>query len=105
MFGTVARIRVKPGMGDRLEEYMGKFEGRKVPGAVATYVYRMDNDPNELYMVAVFESRESYRANAESPEQDAEYRQLLELLVEEPEWHDGDIIHSEVYSETRPRGI
>jgi quinol monooxygenase YgiN len=98
MYGTIARMRVKPGMENRIEEYIRKFEGRQVSGAVATYTYRMDRDPNEIYLAVVFDSREAYRANAESPEQDAEYRQLLELLVEEPEWHDGEIIHSEVFS-------
>jgi quinol monooxygenase YgiN len=100
MYGTIARMRIKPGMEDRIEEYIRKFEGRQVAGAVATYTYRMDRDPNEIYLAVVFDSRESYRANAESPEQDREYRGLLDLLAEEPEWHDGEIIHSEVFSDT-----
>ena len=52
----------------------------------------MDADPNELYLVAIFDSREPYRANAASAEQDAEYRQMLEFLDGEPEWHDGEIV-------------
>ena len=36
-----------------------------------------------------------YVANANSPEQDARYRQLLALLEEPPEWHDGEIVASQ----------
>jgi quinol monooxygenase YgiN len=98
MYGTIARMRIKPGMEDRFEQYLSKFDNRDVPGAMGYYVYRMDKDPNELYLAVIFDSRESYRANAESPDQDAEYREMLEMLVEEPEWHDGEIIRSEVIS-------
>ena len=103
MYGTIARLRVKPGMESKIEEYIRKFESRHVPGAIAEYTYRMDSNPNEVYLAVVFDSRESYRTNAESPEQDAEYRQLLDLLVEEPEWHDGEIIHSRVFSQSGTR--
>ena len=33
-------------------------------------------------------------ANADSPEQDAEFRRLMNYLVSEPQWHDGEIIYS-----------
>ena len=68
------------------------------PGAVAIYVYLMEADPDEFYTHIIFESKEAYVANAQRPETDASYRELLEWLVEEPEWHDGEIIYSEVYS-------
>jgi hypothetical protein len=61
----------------------------------------MDSDPNEYYLVAVFDSKESYFANANSPEQDARYRKMLDLLTSEPEWHDGEVVYSETYSGTR----
>jgi hypothetical protein len=54
----------------------------------------MDAQPDEFFMAAIFESKEAYVANARNPEQDARYRQLRELLVEDPEWHDGEIIYS-----------
>ena len=63
-------------------------------GMISTYLYQMDNDPNVLYLAVMFDSRESYRANAESPEQHERYLQMMAHLAAEPEWHDGEIIWS-----------
>jgi quinol monooxygenase YgiN len=94
VYGTVARIRIKPGMEAQLQAEMDAFKERRVPGFVAEYVFRMDADPDETYMVAIFASKEAYRANANSPDQDAQYQRLVQLWEGEPEWHDGEIIHS-----------
>jgi quinol monooxygenase YgiN len=93
MYGTVARMKVKPGFTEAMERIYG---GQEMPaGAVAFYAYQMDADPNELYMVAIFESKEAYVANAQSAESDAQYQQWLEWLDAEPEWHDGEIVYAE----------
>lgn len=96
MYGTVAKIRVKPGGLEKLDEW-GPEEDAQSAGAVAVYAFQMDEDPNEAYMVAVFESKEAYVTNAESPEQDARYREMLQWIEGEPEWHDGEIVYSEQY--------
>ena len=93
MYGTVARLRLKRGMESRLQEVLKVYEAAKVPGLVASYTYRLDKSPNEYYMSAIFENKELYLANANSPEQDARYRKLAALLDGEPEWHDGEIVH------------
>jgi quinol monooxygenase YgiN len=92
MYGTVARFRVKPGMETEFMKLNQEFEAASAPGEVAGYVFRLDNDPNECYLVAVFESKEAYHANAASPEQDAMYRKFRALLEADPEWHDGEIV-------------
>jgi antibiotic biosynthesis monooxygenase (ABM) superfamily enzyme len=92
MYGTVARLRVKPGMEGQFLALTREFEQLHMPGFVHTYVYRMDANPNELYMAVVFDSKEAYTANAQSPEQDARYRRMLEPLESPPEWHDGEIV-------------
>ncbi|HEX8729717.1 MAG TPA: antibiotic biosynthesis monooxygenase family protein [Ktedonobacterales bacterium] len=92
MYGTVARIRVKPGAEEALMAQFREYSALRIPGYQRTYVYRMDNDPAELYMAVVFDSKESYSANAESPAQDQRYRAMLALLDGEPEWHDGEIM-------------
>ena len=93
MYGTVARLRLKPG---GVEALRRTSEGQEPPpGAVAFYAYQMDADPNDVYMVAVFESRESYVANAQSPEQNAQYQEWAKWFEEEPEWHDGEIVYAE----------
>lgn len=92
MYGTVARLRVKPGAEETLMAQLRAYGTLNVPGYQRSYMYRMDNDPVEWYMAVVFDSKESYRANAESPEQDQRYREMLALLEREPEWHDGEIL-------------
>lgn len=92
MYGTVARMRIKPGMEQQLIAEGKTFEAAQVSGFVATYIYRMDAEPNVYYLVVVFDSKASYVANANSPEQDARYRQMRELMESDPEWHDGEIV-------------
>ncbi len=104
MYGTVAHCPIKPGLEGQfrqlIEGQMHAFEAGQIPGFVATYTYRSDADPNDYYLAVVFESREAYWANAQSPEQDARYRQWLPLLTSEPEWHDGEIVA--VYALQKP---
>jgi len=45
-----------------------------------------------MIMVAVFQDRDSYYANAADPEQDRWYRRLRDHLAEDPVWEDGEII-------------
>ena len=93
MFGTVARMRVKPGMESQLRALLGQYDTVRIPGYNTTYLYQMESDSSTFFMAVVFESREAYRANAESPEQDARYQQMLALLEGPPEWHDGAIVY------------
>jgi quinol monooxygenase YgiN len=92
MYGTVARMRAKPGAETQLAEQMRLFAEAHIEGVVSSYVYQMDSDPTEYYLAVVFTSKETYVANANSPEQDARYRRLLEHLAGPPEWHDGEIV-------------
>jgi len=94
MYGTVARMKFKPGMAQKFTEMIEQQEdqGRTRPGSVGIYVYQMDKDPNEFYMTVIFENKEAYVANANSPEQHEQYLQYMQFLESEPEWHDGEIV-------------
>lgn len=92
MYGTIARVRVKPGGAADLAAITSEYEALGVPGFVASYLYQADGDPDELWMSVIFVDRESYRLNAEDPAQDVRYREMRALLVADPEWHDGHII-------------
>jgi quinol monooxygenase YgiN len=92
MYGTIARLRAKPGAHEQLMDVGTQGPVRQVPGYVAQYVYRSDADPNEYWLAVVFKSKEAYLANAASPAQDASYRCLRALLTDVPEWHDGEIV-------------
>jgi len=93
MYGTVARLRLKPGADAKMVAWMRQYETLNIPGQRATYLYRMDNDPNVLMMAVVFDDRATYVANANSPEQNVRYLQMVELLEDAPEWHDGEIMY------------
>ena len=93
MYGTVAKLTVKPGQLDALRSAMTSPSPR--PGSVAGYVYQTDNDPNVLYLAVMFESKAAYRANANRPETNAEFEKMMQFLVAEPEWHDGEVMKIE----------
>ena len=90
MYGTIARVQVKPNKITELQALAERL-GR-APGQIARYIYQADANPHELYLVAVFENRAAYRANAASPEQHQRFLELRALLTTDPEWHDGEII-------------
>jgi hypothetical protein len=54
-------MRIKPGMESQvrqiIEEQARLFEAGQVAGFVASYSYRMDADPNNYNIAAVFSSR------------------------------------------------
>ena len=94
MYGTIAKLRVKAGHVGGLKLVI---EGSGTPpGAVAVYCYQMDSNPNELWLAAVFESKEAYVANAQSAEQNQRYLDMMTYLEAEPEWHDGEILLSKL---------
>lgn len=93
MYGTIARIRLKPGAEEHLWRLIRENSPR-IDGIVFQHVYRMDADPRECFLVVGFTSKEHYRRNAESSEQHARYLRFRELLESDPEWHDGEIVFS-----------
>jgi quinol monooxygenase YgiN len=92
MYGTIARFRLKPGVKDQFVELMDSMGEAVIPGWVADYYIQMDTDPDEVYLVAIFRDKETYIANADSPEQHERYLKFRSFLVADPEWHDGVIV-------------
>ncbi len=92
MYGTIARLRVKAGMEERLTELAANEQFP--PEQRAEYVYRSASEPGIYYLIVVFTSEAAYRRNAERPETHASYERLLQFLEGEPEWRDGAIVHS-----------
>jgi len=95
LYGTIAKLRIRAGMEKELDR-IGRRHVDEIDGLVFEHVFRMDDDPQELMLVVGFEDRESYRANAESPEQHEAYEAYRALLEADPEWHDGEIIFSQI---------
>ena len=92
MYGTVARMKFKPGSFDKMQELMKGFEERQVKGFVFNAVFRSNTDPNEVWMVVGFEDEASYRANADDPRSHEMSQQYQPLMDAPPDWHDGEIV-------------
>ena len=95
LYGTVAKMHLKPGAEETIMQAMedGSDAGRE--GHIATYVFKSDADPNVHFVTTIFESRAAYKKFADSPEQDKRFQQMRELLASDPEWHDGEVVHSD----------
>ena len=92
MYGTIARIHPRPGADQQLRARAGVTTRRTPAGYVASYIFEPDQSPYDRptrFLVAIFEDEATYRTNAASPEQDAEYRELRTLLEDDPDWMDG----------------
>ncbi len=101
MYGTIARIHPKPGRLDELKAMLQDWDrerGPAVRGNRGGYLFLPDRSPYDrptAFLVALFDDEVTYRANAASPEQDAWYRQMRELLEDDPDWSDGAFFGAE----------
>ena len=91
MYGTVARMKLRSEVSAEQFEQETR-DARDIAGLVALAIYSADADPKEIWMSVVFESKEAYVSNAESPEQGARYERMRALLTADPEWHDGTLV-------------
>ncbi len=96
MYGTVARIRVKPGKLEALKKLVQAELEAGIAGYCGQTFFQMDKDPTEVYMAVLFDLRESYFLNADDPKQEARYKEFVKLLEGEPEWHDGEVVFSDI---------
>jgi len=92
MFGTVARMKLKPGSFEKMQELMKGFEEREVKGFLFNAVYRSQSDPDEVWLTVGFEDEASYRANANDPQTQQMSQGYQALMAAPPEWHDGEIV-------------
>ena len=92
MYGTIAHFRIKPGTRDEFVRTMDSFGDQPIAGWMADYYFQTDRDPEEFYLVAIFRDKESYAANADSPEQHERYIKFRSFLLDDPEWNDGFIV-------------
>jgi quinol monooxygenase YgiN len=90
MYGSISRLKVKPGKWEALRQSAEAGPQAEGPGAVA--VLRTDADSDEYYVMMVAESEKAYRANSERPDMHEAYLERLQWLQSEPEWHDGKVL-------------
>ena len=92
MYGTIARFRIKPGVKEEFIKAMDGLGQAIIPGWLADYYFQMEKDSDEFYLVAIFEDKETYLANADSAEQHERYLIFRSFLMNDPEWHDGFVV-------------
>jgi quinol monooxygenase YgiN len=95
MYGTIARIRAKPGHFEELVRWAEDWNLERKPkiaGAISSYLFTPDGSPYgrpTQFLIAVFEDQKTYRQNSDDPAQDAWYRRMREHLEDDPDWSDG----------------
>jgi hypothetical protein len=96
MYGSIAYNRLKPGMADEFARFIEEGGGPADAGdsLVAVFVYRMDSDPDDVWVAAVAESREAWQARSADPAVSARFQRIREFMMGDPEWHDGEVIFS-----------
>ena len=92
MYGTVAHFHIKPGTKEKFIKTMDSLGNAVIPGWKADYYFQMDKDSDEFFLVAIFEDKETYQGNADSPDQHERYLKFRSFLVDDPEWNDGFIV-------------
>ncbi|MGE5225312.1 MAG: putative quinol monooxygenase [Planctomycetaceae bacterium] len=90
MYGTVAKMRVKPENREQLRKVAEAQNVEQVEGFVASYTL-FENDSDVAWLLAVFADRATYDANANDPAQHERFMELRALMDADPEWHDGEI--------------
>jgi quinol monooxygenase YgiN len=94
MYGTLGRMRPKPGKRDELVELL-----RTPPSGAAAngfrFAYLLKADEGDDVVVAVrYEDRDAYTAMVHDPQTDSNFSTIMELLEGEPTWTDGEWIAS-----------
>jgi heme-degrading monooxygenase HmoA len=91
MFGTLGRMKVKPGKLGDLLAHLQDPRMAAMPGHRGSYVL-VSEEGEEVALAVMYESRDAYVAMVHDPATEANYPKLLEHLQGEPEWTDGEWI-------------
>ena len=96
MYGTIFSLNIKPGHEEKLlNEFKEEAASDKPEGMIGWFVMNPDAK-GEWIGVAIFESKETYLANADKPTQHESFLKMMEHLQEEPKWTDGTYVIGEL---------
>jgi heme-degrading monooxygenase HmoA len=94
MYGTVARLQVKPGQEEAVQALNERWLRERKPeatGFIADYALKSERNPGEWIVLVIFDTEANYRKNAADPAQHRQFEELRALLESDPEWNDGEI--------------
>lgn len=92
---TFFKMKVLPGKVGELTSMMsGGEEGARLSdrGWQMSVVGTRKDNKDEVWGCVTWDTSERYYANAESPEQNADYEKMRALLAADPEWFDCDVV-------------
>lgn len=92
MFGSIAKLKLKPGSQQKMLDLVKGLEGRPVKGRVFNAVFQSYTDPDEVWSVVGFEDEATFRSYANHPHTAAMTSEWQQLLAVQPEWHGGQIV-------------
>jgi len=92
VYGTLGRMKVKPG---KVDDVVGNL--KNPPSGDARKGYRgayllVADEGGEVVVAVMYEDKDAYFAMVHDPATEANYPKLLELLEDEPTWTDGEWI-------------
>jgi hypothetical protein len=91
MFGTIGHVRLKPGKESALNQLMDEWKQTirpQIPGSLLELAGTSVSRPGVTVFIALVQDETTYRALAESPDQDAWFRRMLDLAEGDIEWED-----------------
>ena len=91
---TTFRFRAKPGERGAVINDFQRWEREHEPrakGFVRAVLASSYDDLDEFSAIVVFESKQSYDANSNSPEQSTWYQEFRQHIVDDPEWFNGNL--------------
>ena len=89
MYGTIMRAKVKAGQLDAFRKYsQAQATPDNASGWVSSEFAVEDKDPNRIVGIIRFKDKESYVKNANAPQTNDNYNQMLKFLEGPPEWID-----------------
>ena len=71
----------------------------RMDGWIKSDLYQSAEDPIDVWLIAMFDSEESYRANADSEVQHSMFMMMRACLDSDPEWHDAGCVFSKTYEQ------
>jgi hypothetical protein len=91
MFGTIGHVRLKSGSEAQFRALMDEWKKTirpTIPGGVLELIGHAADDAGETVFIALMQDKDTYRALADNPAQDAWYHRFTELVEGDVRWQD-----------------
>jgi heme-degrading monooxygenase HmoA len=89
MYGTIMRAKIKAGQQDAFRRWAQRQGSpREASGWISSEFAVEDKDPNRIVGIIRFEDKDSYVRNADAPQTNENYNQMLQFLEGPPDWID-----------------